>query len=94
MAEFKTGEVLKMLAQAGKRPNNRLVVKLTGLLLMDKPWVTKEGETRHNYTLFAESSQALVEFSSTRLLTPGKPCEVLLTLDGFRAFGSVPAPKP
>lgn len=81
-----TREMLGMLTQAGKRPQNSMMISVSGLLLADKPWTTPEGVIRHKYLIFVESLACPIEFGSTMELVIGKRVENLrLQLDGFSA---------
>lgn len=83
---METREVLTMLAAAQKRPQNKITIKLTVLILTFREWLNKDSVKMFTYTAFSEAADGVISFNSNRLLPKLKPSEVMVTLSGFTAF--------
>jgi len=86
MAQFETREVLTMLGNAAKRPQNKIVLKLVVLILTSREWENKEKKKMYTYTSFSSTHDGIISFNTSRLLPKGKEAEVLLTMTGFQAY--------
>jgi len=87
MAESQLGlnQVVRMVAQAQKRPENRLVLKLKGLLLSCQPYLKKDGTTSYQMQFFHNETESLIKFYGPDPIEKGKPVEIEFLLTGFNA---------
>jgi len=83
---METKEVLKALQVASRRPDNRLVLKMTLMIMSSQEYKRQDGTKSYIYQGWDSKSESIIKFSSSRLLEKSKPAEVLLTLTGFSAF--------
>ena len=86
MPEFKTSDVLKMMASASKKPDNRMTLKFKGIILQATSYKRSDDSTAYNYMIWRKESGDVLKFGSARLLKQGEEAEVMITLTGFQAF--------
>jgi len=83
---METREVLKALQVASRRPDNRLVLKMSLMIMSSQEYKKQDGTKGYIYQGWDTKTESIIKFMSSRLLEKGKPSEVLLTLTGFSAF--------
>lgn len=83
---METREVLKALQVASRRPDNRLTLKLTLMIMGQQEYKRQDSTKSYIYQGWDSKSESIIKFGTSRILEKGKPAEVLLTLTGFNAF--------
>jgi len=79
-------QVVRMVAQAQKRPQSRLVVKLKGMILSCQSYQKKDNTIGYSCQMWHAESDGLIPFFASEPYDKGKIAEVELVLFGFNAF--------
>lgn len=87
MIEMTGKELFKLAGAATKRPDNRITLKVSGLVLNCQEYTGQDGKVMRQYQIWSkELGGAALKFGTSRLLKVGESAEIMLTLVGFNAF--------
>ncbi len=83
---FNLKEVMGVVTAAQRRPDNRLQLKIKGLVLSIQEYQKQDKTKGYKVLMFVQDQKAVLTFTTSRVVEEGKVFEALVTLTGFTAF--------